>query len=161
MYQMFDRILSLRVNDVMSRGAVTVNASQSMCDVAHLFAKHNLHAAPVVDDSDQCVGIITASDFVRRCDQIDNCDGDPHDVVNREDGIQLEPRNYDYVNECMSHGVQSVTPSTPLVTAARVMTDAHLHVLPVVEDNRAVGVVSNLDVVSAMVKAFEEARNSV
>jgi CBS domain-containing membrane protein len=159
MYQMFDRILTLRVSDVMSPGAVTVNASASMEDVARLFAKRNLHCAPVVDDNDRCIGIIAASDFVRRCDLLSASDGEPHQMVDREDGIQLEPRSYDYVSECMSQGVQSVAPSTPLVAAARVMTDAHLHVLPVVEDNRAVGVLSNLDVVAAMVNAFEEARN--
>lgn len=159
MHHMFDRILSLRVSDVMTAGAVTVNESASMIDVARLFAEKRLHCAPVVDDNDRCIGIITASDFVKRCELLADSNGEPHEVVNREDGIQLEPRSFDYVSECMSQGVQSVNPSTPLIKAARVMNDAHLHVLPVVEDNRAVGVVSNLDVVAALVNAFEEARH--
>ena len=161
MHEMFDRILSLRVSDVMTPKPLTVSASASMDEVSRMFASHHLHWAPVVDESSRCVGVIAASDFVKRSEIYSDSDGEPHEIVNREDGIQLEPRSYDYVSDCMTQGVQAVQPSTSLVAAARIMTTAHLHVLPVIEDDRPVGILSNLDVVAVLVNAFEEARNGI
>ena len=66
MHEMFDRILSLQVGDVMASEPITIDLSASMEDVAKIFASHGLHSAPVVDENDKCVGIITASDFVKR-----------------------------------------------------------------------------------------------
>ena len=158
MHQMFDRILSLRVSDVMSTEPITIDLSASMDDVSRVFAGHGLHSAPVVDEAGKCVGIITASDFVKRSEVYSSHQGEPHEVVRGEEGLQLESRSYDNVCDCMTQGVQALGPSTPLVKAARVMTEAHLHVLPVIEDHRPVGIISNLDIVAALVNAFDEAK---
>lgn len=161
MHEMFDRILSLRISNVMTADPLTVELSDSMTAVSQLFAKHNLHAAPVNNELGQCVGIISTSDFVKRCESLSDADADEHRVFQDEEGIRVEPRSYDRVAECMSQGVQCVSRSTPLITAAKIMTQSHIHVLPVVESHQAVGVVSNLDVVAALVNAFEEAKNSL
>ena len=160
MHEMFDRILSLRTGDVMTGDPVTVNASASMAEVSHLFAASRLHSAPVVDDAGRCVGIITASDFVQRADAYCESDQQPNAVVHGEKGILVEPRSFDYVSDCMTGCVQTISPTTPLIQAAKIMTGAHLHVLPVIDDHRPVGVLSNLDVVAALVNAFDEARQS-
>lgn len=161
MHEMFDRILSLRVADVMTSDPVTVDLSASMEDVSRLFETNGIHSAPVVDESGKCVGIITASDFVKRNRMYAAGDCQPHELSHHEEGILLEPRSYDYVSECMTDGIQSITPSTSLIAAARIMTNAHIHTLPVIDGHHAVGIVSNLDVVAALVNAFEEARNSI
>lgn len=161
MHEMFDRIVSLRVGDVMARDPITVSSSSSMSDVAAMFSRLRLHSAPVVDDSGACIGIITASDFVKRCEAYSAADQQSHEVVHGSEGILLEPRSYDYVTECMTRGLQSVSPSTPLIQAAKIMTVARLHVLPVIEDHEPVGIVSNLDVVAALVNSFEEAKHSI
>ena len=161
MHEMFDRILALRVSDVMTTDPVTVDASSSMEDVSILFATQGIHSAPVVDDMGKCIGIITASDFVKRNRMYSSCDSQPHELSHQEDGILLEPRSYDYVSDCMTDGIQSITPTTPLIAAARIMTDAHLHTLPVLDAHKPVGMLSNLDVVATLVNAFEEAKNSI
>ncbi len=161
MYEMFDRIVTLRVGDVMTADPITVDASASITQVCHLFSTHHLHSAPVVDDSGRCVGMITASDFVRRTEIYSESEQQPHEIVHGEEGILIEPRSYDYVSDCMSPCVQTVSPSTPLIQAAKIMTSARLHVLPVIEDHKPVGVLSNLDVVAALVNAFEEAKHTL
>jgi CBS domain-containing protein len=161
MYDMFDRILSLRVGDVMATDPVTIDLSASMEDVSRVFAGQGLHSAPVIDEAGHCVGIITASDFVKRCHIFSAGEGQPHEVVESGEGILMEPRSYDNVSDCMTQGVQGIMPSTPLIKAARIMTQAHIHVLPVIEEHRPVGIVSNLDVVAALVNAFDEAKSNL
>ena len=129
MHEMFDRILTLRVGDVMTASPVTVEVSASMEEVARLFTTHRIHSAPVIDDSGRCVGIITATDFVKRMAIYSESEQQPVEMVHREEGILAEPRSYDYVSDCMTPCVQTVTSTTPLIQAAKVMTGAHLHIL--------------------------------
>ena len=53
------------------------------------------------------------------------------------------------IRELMSHGVITVGPSTPLKEAARRMVEAGVSGLPVTEDGRLVGVISEGDFVAA------------
>lgn len=161
MHEMFDRIVTLRVGDVMTADPITVDASSSMSEVSHLFSTRRLHSAPVVDETGTCIGIITASDFVKRTDFYSEADQQPHEIVHQEEGILLEPRSYDYVTDCMTKFVQAVSPATPMIQAAKIMTGARLHILPVIEDHKPVGILSNLDIVAALVNAFEEAKHSL
>ena len=161
MHEMFDRIVTLRVGDVMTADPITIDASSSIAQVSHLLVANRLHSMPVVDDLGNCIGVISASDFVKRTEIYSESDQQPHEVVHGEEGILIEPRSYDYVSDCMSPCVQTVSPGTPLIQAAKIMTSARLHVLPVVEDHKPVGILSNLDVVAALVNAFDEAKHSM
>jgi CBS domain-containing protein len=145
----------------MAADPITIDSSASMAEVAQQFADHGIHSAPVVDDSGKCVGIVTASDFVKRDKIYATCEGQPHDVLASREGLQLEAKSYDCVSDCMTRGVQAITPETSLIVAARMMTQAHIHVLPVIRRHRPVGMVSNMDVVAALVNAFEEAKNAI
>lgn len=161
MIEMFDRILSLRVSDVMTSHPITVKSCASMLDVSHLFVSKRLHSAPVVDDCGQCIGIITSSDFVKRIDRYWTSDVGPHEKVRPEESVLAGPQSHEKVSDCMTRSIHTISPSMALIAAARIMIDAHLHVVPVVEEQQPVGILSNLDVVAAMVNAFEEARNAI
>ncbi len=161
MHEMFDRIVTLRVSDVMSRDPLTVEANCSMNEVSRLFSEQGIHSAPVVDEQSQCVGIITASDFVKRADQYAHYETSTQQVIHDEDGLHMEPKSYEFVSDCMTSGTQAISPDMPLIAAARVMVDAHLHVLPVIEHHLPVGMLSNLDVVAALVNAFDEAKRTL
>jgi CBS domain-containing protein len=51
------------------------------------------------------------------------------------------------VRELMSGGVEVITPDTPIQEAARKMRDADLGALPVTEDDRLLGMVTDRDIV--------------
>ena len=161
MYEMFDRIVTLRVSDVMSQHPLTVDESSSMNDVSRLFSEKRIHSAPVVDEQGQCVGIITATDFVKRADEYAHYDDSSQQLLHDEEGVHMEPKSYEFVSDCMTSGIQAISPDMPLIAAARAMVDAHLHVLPVIDHHRPVGVISNLDVVAALVNAFDEAKRTI
>ena len=61
-----ERLLSLRVTDIMAKRVVTVSPDQRMAEAACLLMSKNVTVHPVVDQTGTCVGILSATDYVRR-----------------------------------------------------------------------------------------------
>ena len=61
-----ERLLSLRVCDVMSSTVVEVSVNASLAEAAALLVDNNVSGAPVVDESGRCVGVLSSTDFVVR-----------------------------------------------------------------------------------------------
>lgn len=155
-----DRLANLRVSDVMHREVVTIPARSTMQEAAAVLAYHGISGAPVVDDKDHCVGVITATDFVRReADWADAAAAGEHRLCKdtREGPYCISYERSDLVSERMSPAVQSIRAEASLVAAAREMCAAHLHRLVVLDpQGRAAGVLTTLDVVAALVNTVEE-----
>ena len=60
--------------DVMTDSVVSVGAESSLLDVLRVFVEENIHGAPVVDQDEQILGVITTSDLLR-------AQQDEHDTV--------------------------------------------------------------------------------
>jgi len=60
-----ERVRTLRVADVMTRDAYTVNQNAPFSDVVKVFTDQRVGAVPVVDDSDHVVGIISYVDVLK------------------------------------------------------------------------------------------------
>jgi len=149
-----ERLRSLVVQDVMARNVVWVSARQHMGEVAALLARHRLSSAPVVDEHGVCVGIVSASDFLRRDAAQADAEVAPH--LHRP---AWTPE--DVAATFMSTGVQTVSATTPLLQAATILCAQHVHRLPVVDHGgKPVGMISTLDIVSALLKALTEQANS-
>lgn len=145
-----DRLRMLCVADVMTRNVVTLSSQQSMLDVARKFVEHDVVAAPVVDEQGRCVGFFSAADFLRRELKLRQ--------ESAGDGASPTPASRPaVVGRFMSSNVQSLLPGEPLVRAARMMCDQHLHRVPVVNDEgRVVGIISTMDLVAALLNALDE-----
>ncbi len=126
-------LANLRVSEVMTRGCVEVLADQTMDSAAEEFLNHRITGVPVVDDSGHCVGVLSATDFIWH-----ERSGTPDDPV----------RLY------MSPKVKAVTPDHSLLDVARLMIEHHIHRVPVVNQQFCtLGIVTSLDIVSALVNA--------
>lgn len=146
-----DRLRMLCVADVMTRNVVTLYSQQSMLDVARKFVEHDVVAAPVVDERGRCVGFFSAADFLRRELKL------RQEAVVGDQGMLHQSGQASEVHRFMSSTVQSLRPGEPLVKAARMMCEQHLHRVPVVDDQgRVVGIVSTMDVVAALINALDE-----
>ena len=159
-----ERLLSLRVEDIMSKQVVQIPAHESMTHAAEVFAKHRISGAPVVDEQGRCVGILTGADFVMRQKVQEAAGESPAGAVEHvlvqdtpEQPFHIEEVAEDMVSTHMSTGVQSIAESESLMTAARALCAAHIHRLVVLDEgNRPKGVISTLDIVAAMIHAIEE-----
>jgi len=159
-----ERLLSLRVADVMSTGVVQIPAHQTMAEAAGLMVRHQISGAPVVDEQGRCVGILSSFDFATREHQGVETTESPRGKVqhvlvrDRQDQpYHIEDVAEDLVANYMTSAVQTVRPTATLMEAARVMCVEHVHRLVVLDaQERPAGIVSSLDLVAALVKVIEE-----
>lgn len=141
---MEERLRNLRVGDVMAKNVVTVREDQLLADVAENLFQQGITGAPVVNAAGVCVGMITSVDFMRRQGS-DNNDQPWSPPINEA------------VGHLMTRGARTVAPEVPLLDAARMMCDSHIHRLPVTDEKgQLVGILTSLDVVAALVNAEDE-----
>jgi CBS-domain-containing membrane protein len=159
-----ERLLSLRVSDVMNSPVTTVSECDSMPDAARVLIESEIRGAPVVDATGRCVGMLSGIDFAQRANRIARGDasatfGQEHALRRGtgQEAYQMESIAEDRVREHMSPAVQTIHRTSTLINAARMMCREHIHRLVIVdEDARPIGVVSSLDIVAAMIAAIEE-----
>jgi len=155
-----ERLLNLRVRDVMAREVVTISANCTMAEAAETIRDYSVTGVPVTDEKGRCIGILSSTDFVRSL----RCGSEPRPPVSHqlsdsqpEGTLQIEEIVDDLVRNHMTPSVQTIAENCPLVQAARCMCQEHIHRLVVLDGHsRPVGIVSSLDVISAMVNAVEE-----
>ena len=150
-----ERLLGLRVKDVMNTEVVNLAESSTMSEAAVLFSKYDITGAPVVNSSGACIGLLSVSDFAYRERQLALAG-----VTNELMNPSAEPENVQVdaaVGSFMSPVVQTINPDASILNAARVLLREHIHRLVIVgEDQEPIGVLSSLDLVGCMVAAVEE-----
>jgi len=165
-----ERLLSLRVADLMTRHVVCVSQNATMAEAAQLLCERDIGGMPVIDEQGRCVGIITTTDFTHRDQKLTENGGmlvlDDEfamlDESSMRKGGEWSPVRIAYVAEDrvkthMTPTLQTVKEEASLLTAARMMCDEHIRRLVVLDESaRPVGVVGSLDVVAAMVNVVEE-----
>lgn len=159
MNPLIDRLLALRVADVMARRIVTVGESQRLGEVACTLATHDVSAAPVIDDQGRCIGVVTAWDFVKQhCEQTRRGSRaeQPSTLDKLAQGRCISSAE-DFAAYHMSPAIQTIEAGASLLRAAQVMNAEHVHHLIVLDEcQRPVGIVSTMDVTAAVVNAFDE-----
>jgi len=153
-----ERLLGLRVEDVMNREVAALSKDSTMAEAAKLLVGQAVSGAPVVDQQGHCVGVLTATDFLRY--DMPGRHPDPQAGVSATKGREGAGACCAVdatVADWMARTVQTVRGNDSILSAARLMCGSHIHRLFVTDEERKpIGVVSTLDLVSAMVQAFEE-----
>ncbi|MCA9232818.1 MAG: CBS domain-containing protein [Planctomycetales bacterium] len=154
-----ERIRNLRVADVMSREPVTVSANATMAEAAKVLCGEQIGGAPVVDEMGHCVGVLSSRDFAAR-DQKDTsglshsglCDDFAVISSDRSGPMHIERFPEGSVRRYMQSTVQTVSDQTPLIDAATIMSNQHIHRLIVLDEtSHPVGIVTSIDLLKAIV----------
>lgn len=155
---MANQLFQRRVQDVMRKHVVTVNAQDTVHDALELMLENKVSALPVVDHLGHCVGILSGRDFV---DMTHDLDEDFHEASHESEvwwGAFIRNLSENIgdqsVMDLMTEEVISVSADDLLVHAARTMLDARVHRLPVLDgEHRILGIISMTDVLRAFVEA--------
>ncbi len=148
---------ALRAADLMSHSVVIIPREMSLQGAARLLARAGVTGAPVVDTAGRCIGVLSATDFMNWVKE-DHTEDAPHDVNSVCTSWQI-PEDAPEASGCVeSHMTKDpvlVTPNVKIGELARIMMDAHIHRLIVVDrmNGRPIGVVSSMDILAAVAGA--------
>lgn len=143
-----------RVEEVMNSTVFTVKAKDKLSAVAKEFDQHDVNAAPVVDEANVCIGVITSHDIVEfessRIEMENHLEhGLGFDMAHYGDGKPQQRLRIpiDEVGLHMTCQVETADRNTPLSRAAKTMCQRHIHHLIILdEEKHPVGIVSSLDI---------------
>jgi CBS domain-containing protein len=145
--------MSWIVSDVMTKDPVTVGPSTSFKACANLMRIHEVSAIPVVDRGARLVGIVSEFDLLAKQAQ-GMVRSRPQHAGGKSKAIRAA--------ELMTAGLVTTTAGAPLATAASLMFQHHLKVLPVVDsEQRPVGMVSRAQVLKVFLRSDESIRREV
>ena len=131
------RILEAKGNAIWS-----IEPSASVYDAIHMLAEKEIGALLVMT-KDQLVGIISERDYARQ--------------------IILKERSSEgtKVEEIMTKNVFHVQPDDEIKDCMTLMTEHHIRHLPVIEDNKVVGMISIGDLVRAVIAQQQSTINEL
>jgi CBS-domain-containing membrane protein len=141
------------VSDVMTREPVAVRPETRFKACAKLMQLHELTALPVVTEDDGLVGIVSEADLLAK-----EAQASTRSREERRSGKALATR----VSDMMTRDPFSTTAEMPLNTAASLMFEHHLKVMPVVDSaKRLVGTVTRSQVLNVFLRSDESIRREV
>lgn len=132
----------MRVRDKMTPNPITVEPTTPVAEALRLMEGRKIRRLPVLQDG-QLVGIVTLLDLMR---------------VSASPATTLSVYELRYlldkltVQEAMTRRVITVTPDSPIEQAALLMREHKIGGLPVVEDGRLVGIITETDIFDAFVE---------
>jgi len=131
------------VKDYMTSNPITVLPETTHRQANDLMREHSIHHLPVVDKQGRLVGIVVEEDMLA-------AQPSPATTLSIYEIHGLLSKLQ--IKQIMSHPVFTTAPDCPLEEAARLMLDKNIGCLPVVENDRVVGIVTDTDVFESLVK---------
>ena len=124
----------VKVQEVLGKKSatvITVTPDQSLLEASQLLAQHKIGVVVVVDSEGAPVGILSERDIVRELAEVQS------EVVNRS------------IRDAMTEDIVIGFPEDDLAYVSSTMTDRRIRHLPIMEDEKLVGIISIGDVVKA------------
>lgn len=154
----------MKIKDIMNEHVITITPDATLKEVSDKFAEHNISGMPVVDD-DKIVGIITETDilgvmsrYVCKDDStISSGAGLMGCVLENTASCGEYAKSLDAlrelkVSDSMKKNVITITSDKPLEDAIAMMASKKINRLPVVENDRLVGILTRNDLVKVLAK---------
>ncbi|OQX81780.1 MAG: hypothetical protein B6D56_01515 [Candidatus Omnitrophica bacterium 4484_70.1] len=137
------------VKEIMTREVITVSPDDSLKNVGEILKEKRISGLPVVKD-EKIVGIITLTDMLKVLERIYKW----KELEKREPGLALsemfEKEKADAkVKDFMSKEVLTLNEDDTIEEVMRLMFARGIHTLPVVKEDKLVGIVGKRDLVYA------------
>lgn len=132
----------MSVRDFMSKDLITVNADTPIFDAIDLMKKNKIHRLPVVEES-KLIGLITEGVIQEA-------------LPSKATSLSVYEVNYllnkTNVKDIMIKKVETTKPDALLEDAIAQMREKNVGVLPVLENDAIIGIITNNDIFDAFLK---------
>lgn len=155
--------MAVLARDVMQTRVVTVEPELPLIDAYRLFVEEEITGAPVVDETDRVVGVISSSDLLRAVEE----EHEGRSAAPQYFREWLEFSGPDWIHppsdfqdrlgqltvaDAMASGGVAVAPTTPVAEVAALMRRSRIHRVLVLENELLVGIVSTFDLIALLEK---------
>lgn len=119
----------MEASDIMTKDVIAVAPDLLVTEAADLLLRYRIHGAPVVDEADQLVGMVSFMD--------------------------LAARGGKRVRDVMAADPVYASEDTPVDEVAAMMLDQMVRRVPIVRGGRVVGIVSASDIIKVFLNLHE------
>ena len=142
--------------DIMTRNVVTVKKDQPISDLSKLFIENHFNGVPVLDDAGKVIGVVTQSNLIEQ-----NKNLHIPTVIALFDAVlflESEKKFESDVKKLTGSKIEDIyhkkpitdSPDTDLSEITTIMAEKDVHTLPVLEDDKLVGIIGKKDVIRAL-----------
>jgi len=130
---------------IMTAPVITLKKHDSLERAERLFKKHHIRHIPVVT-GDVVVGMLSYTDLLRLsfADVTDNVDVDADAMV----------YNMFTIKQVMKQNIITVSSSNSIKEVAEILASKEFHALPVVDNNKLVGIITTTDLIKYLLQQF-------
>lgn len=150
-----------QAHEVMQSSVIAVNPEMPLAKVVQLFLEEDIHGAPVVDETERLLGVVSTIDILRAIEQ-EHDEGSGDRTYFREtlefSGPDWSDTAADFQDrlsqltaaDVMQTDVVTANEDTPVSEIARRMREGRLHRVLVVRDGSLAGIVTTFDLIALL-----------
>jgi CBS domain-containing protein len=148
--------VALTAGDLMTKSVVSVGPDTPLIEVYRLFVAEQIHGAPVVDDEERVIGVVTSSDLLRAIEEERDTAVASSEYL--RDLVEFSGPDWgrgltDFQDrltqltaaDAMTTGAVTVRRDTPIPEVARTLREHGIHRAWVEENGQLCGVISTFD----------------
>ena len=129
----------------MTPNPVTLSPEESLMEALQMMRLRKIRRIPVVSAAGKLVGLLTEGDLKR---------AEPSTLSDTQEQFMAVMEGTQ-VNRIMIQNLVTASPDTPLIEAARTLFKSKYGALPVLEGEKLVGILTDNDLIGALVKVLE------
>jgi len=146
----------LTAKDIMTREVITVRQDTPIKDLAEILWKNRISGVPVLDENNRVVSVVTESDLIDQTKKvhiptmISLLDSVIFLESSKKTEKEIRKMSGNTVGDICASELVTVTEETGLDEIATIMSEKSLHTLPVMQDDKLVGVIGKSDIIRSI-----------
>jgi len=146
----------LTAKDIMTTNVITVQKDTSVNELAEILWKNKISGAPVLDEGGNVISVVTESDLIDQNKKvhiptmISILDSVIFLESSKKTEKEIQKMAGNTVKDICAMKLVSVSEDTGLDEIATIMSENKVHTLPVMKDDKLVGVIGKSDIIRSM-----------
>ena len=135
--------IEVPVSNIMTKDVISVSVEDGLDNAEHLLKKHRIRHIPVTN-AGKLVGMLSINDILR----ISFADG----AYREEEDVSASIYEMFSIRNLMRSKLETVGPNNTIKEVAERFVISEYHSLPVVENERLVGIITTTDLINYLLK---------